>query len=126
MFFSSMNRLRLTLKEMLELWLSVTCAINGLEAFENQEHTFDIIISDIRMPQFSGMDFLKMLSAEYKQKIPIIMVSAYPDMEETRLMELGARKLMTKPINVRSLVDQLELLVGTKSRNPSCRQSINI
>jgi DNA-binding response OmpR family regulator len=105
--------LRSTLKEMLELngW-SVECATNGNEGYKKTlESPFDIIISDVRMPIASGVDFLKLLESEYKIKTPILMASAYSDFDENSLKELGARKLLAKPINMTQLMEQMYLQI---------------
>ncbi|MCB9073382.1 MAG: response regulator [Bdellovibrionaceae bacterium] len=102
--------LRETLKEMLELYgLRVEVAINGSEAYEKtKNHIFDLIISDIRMPQSTGVDFLNKLTEDYKKKIPILMVSAYSDYDENSLKRMGARKLLHKPINMATLLAAIE------------------
>lgn len=106
--------LRLALKELLELkgW-NITCSANGIDAFEQtKSQQFDIILSDIRMPKCSGVDFLHMLSAEYKSKTPVIMMSAYSDYDETDLIRFGARLLIAKPLNGSTLFEKVRYVLG--------------
>ncbi|MCC6137072.1 MAG: response regulator [Bdellovibrionaceae bacterium] len=101
--------LRIALKELLELkgW-NVTSASNGFEAFKMaQSQPFDIIVSDIRMPKCNGVDFLHMLSTEYKSSTPIIMMSAYSDFDEASLIRYGARSLLPKPLNGSALIEKV-------------------
>ena len=69
------------LKEIFLDTLECTFAFNGLEALEKiKEHTFDLIISDLRMPLLSGAEFKEALNKIDAQKdIPFIMITAVFD-----------------------------------------------
>lgn len=63
---------------------------NPKEAFEMlEEMKFDIIISDLEMPEMNGIEFVNLLKNSDKySKIPVIILSSY---ESEKLDELGAR-----------------------------------
>ena len=63
---------------------------NPKEAFEMLEDMkFDIIISDLEMPEMNGIEFVNLLKNSDKySKIPVIILSSY---ESEKLDELGAR-----------------------------------
>lgn len=63
---------------------------NPKEAFEMlEEMKFDIIISDLEMPEMNGIEFVNLLKSSDKySKIPVIILSSY---ESEKLDELGAR-----------------------------------
>ena len=106
--------LRSAIRDLLELkgW-SVTCSANGCDAFEKTKtQHFDVVISDIRMPKCSGVDFLNLLSQEYKNKTPIIMMSAYSDYDETDLIRFGAKMLLPKPLNSKALFEKVRLVTA--------------
>lgn len=108
------EELRLALKELLEIhgWTVSVCA-NGNEGLDAlKDNPFDIIISDLRMPKCTGEEFLKKLSPEYKQKTPIIMISAYSDYDQERLILLGARRLVSKPINGAALIRNMREILN--------------
>lgn len=77
----------------------VEVAQNPIEAFGKMElSSFDLIISDIEMPEMDGLTFLeKLKSDEMFAEIPIIMMSSLMQ-EETkkRVMDLGATKYFIK------------------------------
>lgn len=80
-------------------------AQNGLEALEklNQTPDFDMVLTDINMPQMDGLTFLSKLN-ELESHLKAVMVSAYGDMENIRTaMNLGAYDFVTKPINFEDL-----------------------
>ena len=64
-----------------------------------QEHVFDLILLDIRMPGISGIEVLKRLKKVVRDDfLPVIVLTAQTD-QETRLQALdaGAKDFMTKP-----------------------------
>lgn len=74
-------------------------AQNPIEAFELMEDTsFNLIISDIEMPEMNGLEFLNKLKTDEKYAdIPVIMVSSLMNLEnKKKALELGAKKCITK------------------------------
>lgn len=72
-------------------------AINWL----NEGNMPDLIISDIRMPEMTGDEFLEYMKAnELYKNIPIIMLSSEESTtERIRLLEIGAEDYILKPFN---------------------------
>jgi DNA-binding NtrC family response regulator len=70
------------------------------------EKTFSLIISDVKMPEMSGIDFIKYFKSEradfisrYKQ-IPVILMTAYSDIKTgIEAIKLGAFDYLTKPFD---------------------------
>src|SRR3989337_965969 len=59
----------------------VTSASNGREAVENiGQTTFDIVISDLKMPQLYGIDVLKAVKESAPETV-VIMITAYASAE---------------------------------------------
>ena len=111
------EELRFALKELLEVhgW-QVAVSANGFEALEQtKKQHFDIIISDIRMPKCNGLEFLEKLDTEYKKKTSIIMISAYSDYDQEQLVNLGAKRLLSKPINGASLMQNMLDVLNNKN-----------
>jgi PAS domain S-box-containing protein len=75
--------------------------------------TFDLVISDIGLPDGSGIDLMQMLTA--KGPIRGIAVSGY-GMEEDirRSREAGFTEHLTKPINFRQLEESIHRIVESK------------
>lgn len=80
-------------------------AIKALDLFHKER--IDIILSDISMPQMSGLEFAKLIREE-NRTIPIILLSAHTDtpylLEATRLKLID---YITKPVDFNSLKDAL-------------------
>lgn len=72
---------------------------NPLEAFELMQHKrFDLIISDIEMPEMDGFEFLeKIKTNEQYADIPVVVISSQgTDENKKRAKELGAEKYIVK------------------------------
>ncbi len=64
---------------------------------------FDLIVSDLRMPLFSGLDGLTYLN-ECVQRTPLILITAFGDGDTHReALRLGARRVFNKPFDVSEL-----------------------
>ena len=71
------NLLKLYEKEFTEEGYRVITANSGSEALQKiQNDPFDLVILDIRMPDFNGVDTLKKIM-ESTSKVPVILNSAY-------------------------------------------------
>ena len=68
-------------------------------------HMPDLIISDIRMPEMRGDEFLEYLKHnELFKQIPVVMLSSEDSTSERiRLLEEGAEDYIVKPFNPQEL-----------------------
>ncbi|MBI4832954.1 MAG: response regulator [Candidatus Lindowbacteria bacterium] len=77
----------------------VTVAADGREALEIlSKSSFDLIISDLRMPNLNGMELMEAIKKE-KMDVPVIFITAYGEVESYMdLMNLGAFEYINKPV----------------------------
>ncbi len=75
----------------------------ALDIIQKQEH-LDLIISDIMMPNMSGLGLLSLLKKFYFDKVPVILISSL-DKGDVVLsaMKLGAHDFIVKPFNIEEL-----------------------
>lgn len=74
-------------------------AEDGREALDVMEqHSFDVVLLDLRMPDLNGMDVLKTI----KQRWPdseVVVITGYPTLESAKeAVRLGAFNYLAKPI----------------------------
>ena len=90
---------------------NVAEAMNALAQEQPQ-----VVVSDIRMPGGSGLDFL----AEVKQKypdIPVIIMTAYSDLESAvAAFQGGAFEYLAKPFDVDQAIDVIKRAVEESQR----------
>ncbi|CAI8818321.1 response regulator transcription factor [Chryseobacterium sp. IT-36CA2] len=85
----------------------------GLEAINSQ--TFDIVITDIMMPQLDGYTFLQTLR-ENGNTIPLILLSARVLTEDVlKGFAIGADDYMRKPFSVEELIVRMKKLLKDAS-----------
>jgi DNA-binding response OmpR family regulator len=88
-------------------------ARDGLEAVERlAEREFDLVISDIYMPNMDGMQLLKHMR-ENELKMPVVIVTA--STAEKDILEgynWGANYYITKPFDNEQLLDIVNSLTG--------------
>jgi two-component system, NtrC family, response regulator HydG len=83
---------------------SVETADGGSAALGLQEeHAFDVVITDLKMPGMDGVELMKKLR-ELDRELPVIVVTAFNDVTSAvNAMRDGARDYLTKPIDVDAL-----------------------
>ena len=88
-----------------DLGYDVTLCINGQEALEALvDNKFDIALLDINTPIISGINVLKTIRNEYKNKIPIIILTAYQDTKHLKeSFENGVDDYIKKPFDLEEL-----------------------
>ena len=93
----------------------VLLAHDGAEgiALARQERP-DLVISDIMMPNVSGIELVEALKAdEATAAIPIILLSAKAQTADVRAgLEAGADDYVTKPFEPLELVDRVQALLA--------------
>ncbi len=83
--------------------------IKGLEKFENGK--FDIIFSDINMPNMDGIGFIKKIRQKDKN-IPIVIISAYDNKPYMlKCIEEGIDGYIIKPIEIKKFLKVLKKIV---------------
>jgi AraC-like DNA-binding protein/DNA-binding NarL/FixJ family response regulator len=68
----------------------------------------DIVITDIRMPEMDGLEFIRRLR-EHNRELGIIIITGYQEFSYAKqAMELGVKHLIPKPIDDQALIRALE------------------
>ncbi|RAU21644.1 response regulator [Paramagnetospirillum kuznetsovii] len=68
-----------------------------------------LILMDIQLPKYSGVDLLKLLKADARTKnVPVVAVTAFADPDSVAgFLEDGFEQVITKPISIRKLLDEV-------------------
>ena len=100
------------LKEVFSGFVDCTFAFNGKEAITKVKDTaFDLIISDVRMPEMDGFQLKKELNetSDYKE-IPFILISSVSDKTSKKLQtELGINEYLEKPFTKNEIISRVQL-----------------
>jgi DNA-binding response OmpR family regulator len=113
LYIEDEKNIRLNIKKTLELFCENVFDVENISDAKEKLNTnrIDIIISDINLPDMSGIDFIKELR-KIDKIIPVVLLSAYTNKEF--LLEATKLKLVdyiTKPINFKVLNEALNKCV---------------
>jgi signal transduction histidine kinase/CheY-like chemotaxis protein len=91
---------------------SIANPLYAIEAFSKRPSDFDIILIDMLMPQVNGLECFRRLK-EIHPSVRAILVSGLNELvDDTRIVELGFVGSVTKPFNIRKLVNTVAQAVG--------------
>lgn len=111
----------ITFGMMLKTWLgkkgfevsSVSNIARARKHIESQ--TVDLVLSDLRLPDYEGIDLLKWMN-DRGINIPLIIMTGYADIQSAVLaMKLGARDYIAKPVNPEELLKKISEALQTES-----------
>ncbi|MFZ5775600.1 MAG: sigma-54-dependent transcriptional regulator [Thermodesulfobacteriota bacterium] len=78
-----------------------------------EQRRFDLIVSDIRMPDLSGIDLLEHIK-QNDLTMPVVLITAYASPEDAvRAMKHGAFDYLTKPFKVENILKVVGAALGS-------------
>ncbi len=88
----------------------VSMSYNGKEVKDQLVKEMpDLIISDIMMPYFSGLELIDYVRNELNSKTPIIIISSAGNEENVlNAFDLGANDFISKPVSPAELIVRVE------------------
>ena len=127
--------IRNTLKEILaDEGYEVETAENGKQGLEMaQAKAYDLIFSDIKMPEMDGMEFLAKLMENGKWKMenedfasaecPIVMITGHGDVETAvQALKAGAYDFLLKPLDLNRILITTKNALESKSLKQETKQ----
>lgn len=118
--------IRNTLREILaDEGHEVEVAENGKQGLEMaQAKAFDLIFSDIKMPEMDGIEVLKALKeGEEAIDTPIVMISGHGDVETAvQALKLGAYDFLLKPLDLNRILITTKNALESKSLKQETKQ----
>lgn len=83
------------------------------------EEAFDLVISDLRLPDSDGIDLLKWLKSTHPS-LPLIMMTSYAEIQTAvQAMKLGAADYIAKPLNPDELLGKIRQLAHVEEKAPA-------
>jgi len=99
-------------------------AEDGLRALE--EESFDIIISDFKLPGIDGLEFLRLVAASYPNTVRVL-ITAYGDTYvASEATAVGAYDFIEKPFSVKTLAETLALSIEARAKERHVIESSKI
>ncbi len=91
----------------------VTCAASAEAAIEALEaDSYDLLISDLRLPNLSGLDLIAYARAR-QFNLPVILITGHPDVNLQAYQQvLGISACLYKPVRMRDLITCVNQCLG--------------
>lgn len=108
-----------SIREFLEIMLKkegyeVTTAEDGAQAIDLlKKKSFDMVISDMQMPNVTGMELLKHVKDNYPDLVFMIITAFGTTESAVEAMKLGAYDYITKPFKI----DEVRIVIGNALRS---------
>lgn len=82
----------------------IAVAASGQEALKQlEQHSFDVILVDLKMPDMDGLDLARAIRASGHTS-PIILITGYPSVESAvEALRIRLYDYVTKPFNINQL-----------------------
>ncbi|XP_042502442.1 two-component response regulator ORR21-like isoform X3 [Macadamia integrifolia] len=82
--------------------LAVKKALDALDVLRCSRGGFDVILTEVHMPEMNGLELLDSINAEFK--LPVVMMSSDTSKQLAwRCLEQGASYYFVKPLNINSV-----------------------
>ncbi len=94
-------------------YTAINTGREGLQAIKDKK--FDVVLLDLSMPDFSGVDVIDALVKEGimdKQKVVIFTASSATEKEYGPLLEKGAHSIIKKPLDVDELLETVKKIAS--------------
>ena len=101
-------------------YMAIQCSSGSKALHALQDNPdIDLLITDMIMPELSGEDLIKILRCrEATKEMPIVIISAMTRYEDiAHLLDLGASRFLTKPIDFEALELCMKELLAEDSRS---------
>ncbi len=77
-----------------------------------------LIVSDVRLPQFGGLELLEGLLCAVDD-VPVILITGFPSTElYAEAFELGAARVLAKPFDMEALLGAVYTVLETRGARP--------
>ena len=106
---------------------SQTNSVEALKEFCAKPYKFDLVISDINMPNVTGDELAQKL-LRIRPDIPIILCTGFSErLNEDKAKKMGVREFLMKPIMIYYLVNAVRKVLDQSSADYGLRPSaINV
>lgn len=93
-----------------------TSSIEAMDVFRTQPDKFDLVITDMTMPNMTGADMTKAIM-RIRPDIPIILCTGFSEViSEEKAKAIGIREFIMKPITSRKIAETIRSVLDQKKK----------
>jgi len=94
---------------------SATDGLDGLKLLETEQQGFDLVITDLVMPNISGVGVISIVKKKYPDT-PVIAITGWGEHPEALATEAQADLVLEKPFELSSLNKLIQELLSKKKQ----------
>jgi DNA-binding response OmpR family regulator len=92
---------------------SASDGLEGLKLLETEEQGFDLVITDLVMPNISGVGLIEIIKKKFPS-LPVIAITGWGEHPETLATEAQADQILEKPFELSELDKVINELISSK------------
>jgi len=92
---------------------SASDGLEGLKLLETEEPGFDLVITDLVMPNISGVGLIAIIKKKFPG-LPVIAITGWGEHPEALASEVQADQVLEKPFGLSELEKSLKKLLSSK------------
>ena len=92
---------------------SASDGLEGLKLIETEEQGFDLVITDLVMPNISGVGLIAIIKNKFPN-LPVIAITGWGEHPETLATEAQADQVLEKPFELSELDKAINELISSK------------
>jgi DNA-binding response OmpR family regulator len=92
---------------------SASEGLEGLKLLETEEQGFDLVITDLVMPNISGVGLIEIIKKKFPS-LPVIAITGWGEHPETLATEAQADQILEKPFELSELEKAINELISSK------------
>ena len=98
------------------------CPVNALKRMKDLH--YDTVVSDVRMPGMTGLEFLEAIKADPEQTdVPVIIVTGEADKHlKRKALDLNAADLLNKPVETEDLAARIHSVLRLKQYSDELKE----
>lgn len=104
---------------------SLNSCEKGWEEFQKED--YDLVITDIKMPQMSGIELLEKIKSSSKNEIDVIVITGFGELDTSiQALRAGAEDYLLKPINIEELslvIERIEKRLKLEKENTLLKET---
>jgi DNA-binding response OmpR family regulator len=94
---------------------STTSSIDALDRFRKNPEAYDMVISNLTMPQMTGVELIRRLRL-FRSDIPVILSTGFDEtIAKDQAAQLGIDALVVKPVRIAKIAEKIRNILDRKS-----------
>ena len=97
--------------------LAVNSPGEALELFRKSPRAFDLVVSDLTMPEMTGIKLASEIYAS-RPELPVILMTGYSkDIDENEMKKSNIVRILKKPVRLNTMISTIDEVIGRSKKS---------